>query len=223
MLLLSEYAASLDGWRDLFQGLGELYLHSFPELRKIPGANLLRVEIIAEEPGSYEAVIGFAFLAAASGIIGARADAAALWTFRKLVNWYRDAISGYVRTKSTTTDVEAIAAALESMTRDRGIPLESGEIPQDDRPLFDVSANQDIADVGFDEVPHQVNRARILAERLDHSLKNATAPLDHSCERVTVEPQGASPVLEIGPAERALNSRPADPSPTQQGLAVRAN
>jgi hypothetical protein len=50
-LLLPEYAASLDGWRDLFQLLGELYFHSFPELQKVRGANLLRIEVVAENWG----------------------------------------------------------------------------------------------------------------------------------------------------------------------------
>src|SRR5262245_50456263 len=44
-LLLSEYSASLHGWRDLAQFLGELYLHSFPELRRIRGTDLLRIEV----------------------------------------------------------------------------------------------------------------------------------------------------------------------------------
>src|SRR6185312_682174 len=137
VLLLPEYAASLEGWRDLFQVLGELYFRSFPELRKLRGSNLLRIEIVAERRGSFETVIGIIIGVAAQGILGNRADAAVVWTFRKLVEWYREVVSSYVRKKSETTDYTEIAAALERMTTERGIPLETGVVAVEEEPLFE--------------------------------------------------------------------------------------
>jgi hypothetical protein len=130
---LSEYAASLHGWRDLFQVLGELYLHSFPELRRVRGNDLLRIEVVAEKPGSYETVLTFVFGAIAGGILGNRADAGVVWSFKKLVEWYQRAIREYVRRKSQTTDVTAVSAALEQVAAEAGIPLDGGETTADTR------------------------------------------------------------------------------------------
>jgi hypothetical protein len=135
-LLLDEYAASLTGWRDLFQVLGELYLHSVPELKAVPGTDLLRIQIVAEETGSYEAMLAFIVGAAANSIIGNRADDALKWSFRKMLEWYQAAVSSHVRTKSRTTNIEEIVAALENMTRAQGVTLESEEIVSNDELLL---------------------------------------------------------------------------------------
>jgi hypothetical protein len=89
------------------------------------------VEIAGERRGSYETLLNFVLLAATAGIIANRVDATIVWTFKKLVEWYRDAISRYVREKTTTTDVAAIAAALREMTEGRGIPLDQEEFGEE--------------------------------------------------------------------------------------------
>jgi hypothetical protein len=208
-LLLDEYAASLDGWRDILQQLGQLYFHSFPELQRIRGSDLLRVEIAGERRGSYETVLNFVLLAMAAGIIGNRVDATIVWTFKKLVEWYRDAVSRYVREKMKTTDVVAIAAALREMTEGRGIPLDQEEFGEETQALFPEPAterDEQLAEPAT--APAQVDRAQALAEKLDSALKRATQPLDRSCERVKVLLSDGTSLLEIGQAERAVIAAP---------------
>jgi hypothetical protein len=222
-LLLSEYSASLHGWRDLMQVLGELYLHSFPELRRVRGNELLRIEVVAENKGSYETILAFAFGAVAGGILGNRADAAVVWSFAKLIEWYQRVIRGYVRAKSHTTDVTAIAAALESMAAEAGIPLQHADPGDDAPPLFEVPGSPDQA-TDEEERPSgtPANRARALAEIIDQALQKATQPLAHSCERVKVFEEHRAPLLEIGPAERAIIVEPLTlPPPRRDWRAAR--
>lgn len=216
VLLLPEYAASLDGWRDLFQLLGELYFHSSPELRRLRGSNLLRIEVVAERRGSYETVLAFVLGAAAGGIIGNRADAAVVWTFRKLVEWYREAVSTYVRKKSETTDYTEIAAALESMTTERGIPLNSNAVTSDEQPLFEDSDGGESTDDNAPPSDTSVDKATVLTERLDQALKQATQPLEHSCERVRIFLATTELLLEIGPAERGIILSPLTAPPPKR-------
>jgi hypothetical protein len=215
-LLLPEYAASLDGWRDLFQLLGELYFHSFPELRKVRGSNLLRIEVVAERRGSYETVLVFVLGVAAGGIIGNRADAAVVWSFRKLVEWYRQAVTTYVLKKSQTTDFTEIAAALESMTAEQGISLESEAVTSDEQPLFEDAKNEEVADEATPPKDTSVDKASVLTERLDQALKQATQPLEHSCERVKLFISSTEILLEIGPAERGIIASPLTAPPPKR-------
>ncbi|MEA2711479.1 MAG: hypothetical protein QOF78_4080 [Phycisphaerales bacterium] len=204
-LLLSEYAASLAGWRELMQVLGELYLHSYPELRKVRGTDLLRIEVVAEKPGSYETVLVFMFGAIAGGILGNRADAATLWTFSKLTAWYKRVIGGFVQVKSQTTDITVIAAALASMAVDAEVLLDTAQTSEVDTPLFDAPTTDEQNSEEEYAAPHQkVDKARALAEIIDQALQRATQPLVQSCHRITVAEAGKRPLLEIGPAERAV-------------------
>lgn len=221
-LLLSEYSASLSGWRDLLQVLGELYLHSYPELRRVRGSDLLRIEVVAEKSGSYETVLAFIFGAVANGILGNRADAATVWTFNKLVLWYRRAIRGYVRTKSSTTDVTAIAAALEQLSAQAGIPLDSSESTDETPPLFDTPTDPTSDDEDEPVRVAPVNKARALTEIIDQALQRATQPLANSCERVSLFTEHTAPLLEIGPAERAVIVEPLTlPPPKRDWRAAR--
>lgn len=206
-LLLDEYAVSLDGWREILQQMGQLYFHSFPELRRIRGSDLLRVEIVGERRGSYETLLVFVLGAAAGGIIGNRADAAVVWTFKKLAEWYRDVVSRYVREKTTTTDVAAIAAALREMTEGRGIPLDQEQFDEDTKPLFPEPAPEPDEQTTLPASP-QVDRAQALTEKLDSAMKRATQPLERSCERVKVLLPDRTTLFEIGPAERAVIAAP---------------
>lgn len=216
VLLLPEYAASLDGWRDLFQLLGELYFHSFPELRKLRGSNLLRVEVIAERRGSFETCLHFILGAAAGGIIGSRTDQVVGWTFRKLVEWYREAVSTYVRTKSRTTDYTEIAAALESMTAQRGIQLDSEAVIAEEQPLFETHDDQHAANEPAPTVDASVDRATVLTERMDQALKQATKPLEQSCERLKLLASTTEVLLEVGPAERGIIASPLTAPPPKR-------
>lgn len=219
-ILLEEYAASLEGWRDLFQLLGELYLHSFPELRKIRGSQLLRLEITAERSGSYETWLLIVLGAAAGGIIGNRADALAVWSFRKLVAWYRTAIASYVQTKNQTTDITAIADSLRQMMEEQGISLEQEEASEEPAPLLLPERQDDSSDEDFEVTPAPIDRAEALAERLDQSLKHATQPLEHSCERIKLVGEEKTPLLEIRCGRAGCDCLSADASTAKAGLAV---
>lgn len=220
-LILGDYAASLDGWRDLWEILGELYFRSFPELRRIPGASLLRVEIVAEKPGSFTAVVEFVLMAAASGIIGNRADAAAKWGFRGLIGWYRAAITKFVHAKTSTTNVESIADAIEEVSRENEIALGPDGHEAAETPMFVAEVNaeprdDEPEDEGLGEVGEGARKSRVMAERIDHSLRRATEPIGHSCERISIEISGEPPMLEMGPAERAVIAAPLTvPPPTR--------
>lgn len=201
-LVLDEYAASLEGWRALFQLLGEIYFHSFPELRRVRGARLLRIEIVAERRGSWETFLVISLL---TGIIGARADVTVMWAFSKLVEWYRLSITTFVRKKSETTDIDEIVAALREMAEKSGFVLDNdiGDEDPDQMVFYDEKPDED-------EIPgtHPIGRAQALAERVDHLLKQATSPLEHSCNSMTLLAADKSPVLKFGPAERAAIMAP---------------
>lgn len=201
-LFLDEYAQSLEGWEQLFRLLGQLYFHTVPELRKFRSRDLLRIEVVAEEPGSFSAVLTFTLLAIAGGIIGNRADRAAVLTFAKLVEWWRDFISHFVREKAKTTDVTAIVQALLRMTEERGITLDEESTSEGEEPqLFDP---EDVAT----HFAVRVNPSQAVTEKFDQLLKSATKPLDNSCLKLTIATSDQRPVLEIGPAERAVISAP---------------
>jgi hypothetical protein len=205
------------------QVLGELYLHSFPELRRVRGTDLLRIEVVAEKPGSYETVLTFFFGAVAGGIIGNRADAAVVWSFRELVKWYKRVIRGFVRTKSTTTDVTAIAAALEQMAAEAEIPLEYADQSEDAPPLFELpDTPQNQLDDEPVQRPPTVSKSRVLAELIDQALHRATEPLAQSCERVKLFSDEPIALVEIGPAERAIIIQPLSlPPPKREWRAAR--
>jgi hypothetical protein len=219
-LLLPEYAASLDGWRDLFQVLGELYFHSFPELGRIRGTSLLRIEVVAERRGSYVTILNFILVAAASGVIGPRANATVAWSFRKLAEWYRGAVSTYLRTKSQNTDFTAIAKALESMSAEAGIPLEPEVAESFQQPLFDESDSEELGQQSAPPDDASVDRASVLTERLDQALKRATQPLENSCERVKLLVARTEVLLEIGPAERSVIAAPLTAPPPKRDWIV---
>lgn len=205
-LILDDYAVSLEGWHALLELLAGLHFHSLSEFKKLRSADLLRIEITAERRGSWETVLVFTFLAAAGGIIGNRVDAGLVWSFRKLVSWYREAISEFVRKKAQTTDITEIAVALRAVASEKGILL-TDAIDEDMALLFAGSAD------GVSEDDDQrkllsVDRSQALAEKLDHLLKQATRPLDRSCDRVSLRSSTGSPLLEIGPADRAVIAAP---------------
>lgn len=208
ILLLNEYAASLEGWRGLFQLFGEIYLHQFPELRHVRGPRLLKIEIAAERSGSWETVLIFVFGAAAGGIIGNRTDAVAVWGFKKLMEWYKKAVSTYVRKKSETTDVTVLTNTIRDLLQTEGYEL-SGPVvleeEDEDTLLPGVLENEDEPNV---TATGRIDRTQALVERMDQLLKAATAPLDQSSERMSVVQGDGSSVLEIGPAERAVISEP---------------
>ncbi len=207
MLLLDEYAASLEGWRGLFQLLGELYLHQFPELRRVRGARLLKIEIVAERQGSWEAVLIFTLGAIAGGIIGGRADALAVWSFKKLVTCIQKVISAYVRKKSTTTDITELTSNLRELMQQEGYQFGEPPDPDQEEVIFLPAFAKEDDEVPIDPVG-RIDRAQALAERVDQLLKAATTPLEHSCERMSVVQADGSSVLEIGPAERAVITAP---------------
>ena len=145
------------------------------------------------------------------------ADAAVVWTFRKLIEWYREAVSTYVRKKSETTDYTEIAAALESMTNQRGIPLDTETVAVEEEPLFenpDERGNSRRIRCRPDAA--SVDKATVLAERLDQALKQATQPLEQSCERVRVLISKTEVLLEIGPAERGIIASPLTAPPPKR-------
>jgi hypothetical protein len=209
-LLLNEYAASLDGWQELLQILGEVYFHSFPELRQIRGNDLLRIEVTTERPGSYETVLLFIFGAVASGILGNRADAAIVWSFKKLLTWYKRAIGEYVRTKSQTTDITKLASALKSTAIEEGLSLETPfDPPPPDLVLFPPVPDTTLEpEEPSPSIVGHIERPRILAETMDKALVQATQPLENSCERLIVSETTRAVLLEFGAAERAVIKTP---------------
>jgi hypothetical protein len=208
VLLLPDYAESLDGWRDLFQVLGELYFHSFPELRKIKGTSLLRIEIVAERRGSFETVLEFMLTAAVGGIIGNRMDALTVWAFPKLVKLYQEIISEFVHIKSKTSNYLVIAADLKKLISSRYTPLDLEAIDPKHQSLFDTSEENEPSEETDQQSDKNVDKAVVLTERLDQSLKRATQPIDHSCERVKLIDSSNELLFEIGIAERAVIAAP---------------
>src|SRR5688572_6649984 len=72
-LLLDEYASSLAGWLQFFRLSGDLVLRSHPDLSHLRTDQLLRIEIRAERPGSYEAIFEFLLYEGAKGVVGGTA------------------------------------------------------------------------------------------------------------------------------------------------------
>ncbi|MFG0244070.1 MAG: hypothetical protein ACF8R9_14890 [Phycisphaerales bacterium JB054] len=205
-LLLDEYAASLEGWRGAFQLLGEVHFHSFPELRRFRGSRLIQIQVVAEEPGSWKTVVVFTLGAAAGGIIGNRADAALMWAFPKLVEWFGEAISVFVRSKLESTDVVALADVLREVLAARGYNLE--EEKQIDRDQLRLADEDGPLDGDVDDHSSAVRPVQLLVERLDSCLKHATAPLDRSCTALSITNPNGSSVVEIGQIEREVIAAP---------------
>ncbi|MDB5333718.1 MAG: hypothetical protein JWP03_4869, partial [Phycisphaerales bacterium] len=164
----------------------------------------------------------FAILAVASGIIGNRADRVAVWSYQRLMQWFRTAISGYVSKKNVTTNIEEIAADLELMMRENGIQLEPNDLPDEGIALFPTPPDDDAPEVPPPLGEQHPDKARVLAERIDHSLRRATEPMGRSCERIILQAEEELPMLEFGPPERAVIEAPLTlPAPKTDWRAAR--
>jgi hypothetical protein len=94
------------------------------------------------------------------------------------------------------------------MTTERGIPLDSDAVASDEKPLFDDADDEEVSQESAVPRDTSVDTATVLTERIDQGLKQATQPLEHSCERVKLFLAGTELVLEIGPAERDIIASP---------------
>jgi len=200
-LLLDEYAESLSGWRGLLQLLGEIHLSAEPHLKRLRGEALLRIEVVGERRGSWEAIIGVALGAMATGIIGNRADAAATWAFKRFLRMLRAVIIAYLRQKRESTGIRELANTLRDVLDELGVSLSQDVSLTDDQQRLFPARDDDIEEIELRLAA--VDRMLVLADRLDQLLKAATAALDQSCERLTVI-AGKIELLEIAPDDRAV-------------------
>lgn len=161
---------------------------------------------MAERRGSYEVEIAFLLGAAFSGIIGNRADAAVVWSFRKLLRWYHDLAKTYVSVKRQTTDIEAVARALEQLASGHDVSLWHAPRPVEDADQLRLVPAPDDDDDEARVEP--VNPSRMFAERIDGSLKAATAPLERSCDKISVLAQARKPLIELGIRDRQVIAEP---------------
>ena len=211
-LSLVEYTESLMGWRRFFQVAGELYLRSKSDkLKRLSGAELLEIRIVAERPGSYEVIIAFILGQAIGGMIGGRADAALVAICRHLMGWYRRIIKQHIQTKTQTTNVEEIVKALERLCGENGVELESSvDVSKDQFGASYPVISKTMTEEEGDDAPEndRVSKARVLVETVDEALKSATCPLDSSCNKISVIPEGEQPLGVFGQHEREVLQKP---------------
>jgi len=200
-LELEEYASSLNGWQSFFELTGDLYLQSFPELQGLDRKARLSITVNAERRGSWETVFEFVLLAAAAGVIGNRVDATAVWSFHRLMRWYRLLISRHMTVRKTTSNIEELAAALEQLATQENISLElpKSESVQDDQMVL---PRVYVEDDGAVEEEVVENRARALAEKIDHALISGTRPLVFSCTQISLVPLDDQPLFQMSRSDR---------------------
>lgn len=202
-LTLDCYVESITGWRDFLVIATEIYLRSDPDLRHARRHELFEFRIDADRPGTYEVILSFILGAVAGGIIGNRADAAFVYSCRRLWDWYKKLATAHLTAKRTTTNVDEIVAALETMTRRENIELQAfaaeearGEDDEDDW------------DGGLVESDPQ-SRARKLVDKLDSSLRRAASPIGLDCDSVKVFNVARSvQVASFGAVEKYILEKP---------------
>jgi hypothetical protein len=211
-LQLREYSASLAGWEDFFRLASELYLRSQADMSRVPSSQLVQIQIRAEKGGSYVTGLEFVFLIAATEWIKKGSTAAYERLTPLMLNWFRSLVTTHVATKTATTNVEEIAAALTSMAQAAEIDLSAGVA--DTSPPTALNALSDAEYTGqidtdqIDDVAVPASRPRQLAEKIDLQLKAATEPLEGSCTKITVTDATGTTLITLGPKDRAVISEP---------------
>jgi hypothetical protein len=193
MLSLSSYKTSLTGWEEFFRIAAGLLQKSAGDVRNVPLNRAIRIDVEAERKGSYEVVIWIG-LAIAGGIVGNRADAATVWTYRKLRAWFKRLIVGHVSAKRTTTNVDEIVAALEAIAQSQNVMLVPDEEPREEDGGLLVPEEPEVTD--------PAGSKRALVERIDTALKSATQPLDEECKKIELFDEQGSGVASLGANER---------------------
>jgi hypothetical protein len=178
---LQKYALTLQGWNDYFKLAGSIYQNALANSNGQPESTNLRLEINAEEKGSFETHLEFFLTAIAAGIIGNRADGALVWTFRKLLLWCKALLTAYKSAKLRTTNVEEIVAALEDLASREKIPLR----PKTRAELVDI-LHEMVEDADSDDIDNEFAARRLLVEKIDLSLRNATLLLGSNCHFINL-------------------------------------
>lgn len=191
----SEYASSIDGWRQLAQFSLDACRRSFDSLTDAPAGEQIQVTIEAEKRGSFLCVLCVRFLEHAQGTTG-YSDSGA--TRAKAIARMPGLLFGLVRAhldvRRSTTDIVEIAESLRVFVSENNLAFSRPEPT-----LFQIQAFDN-----FDIVAPITDPLRALAERIDTLIRLATRPLDASCSVLSVEDADRSSTLRIDENDREL-------------------
>lgn len=198
---VDQYIASLAGWQQFFQTAGDLYVRGLvPDLEHDAQAFEIRIE--GQRQGSLETLLIFVLGAAVGGVISNRADAAVVWTCRRLWAWYGKVYDNHLRTKRSTTNIDEIAANLERLMEEEGLAVPTFEPPA--APAIDDASPNAAGSTEPGEPSPATPPLRAAVETIDQSLETATAPLDEVCETIQLVPEQGHILVAITRRERRI-------------------
>jgi hypothetical protein len=187
-LPLNQYWLTLRGWNDFFDLASRIYARSAKNAEGAPIEASLEIRIVAERRGSFEVILGFIL----TGIIGNRADAAVVWTYKALSKWIRQLFNKYRDAKRRSTDVQQLVEALEVLTRDAHLSL----LPIAEDLVANQTELDEISD-DLDLLTNAFSAERLLLERLDTSVRDATTLLGSECELIELIQDDGKTLLKI--------------------------
>jgi hypothetical protein len=191
-LPLDQYWQSLQGWSEFFEIASAIYRRSATTNQGEPVLATMQIRIIAERRGSYDVVLGFVLSQVLQGVIGNRSDALFVWTFKALMKWTKVLFSRYLAAKRNSTDVQKLVESLEKLTQEMKLSLLpiAEELAAQDEALKRLSDELEILSNAF-------SAERLLIERMDTAIKNATVLLGEECDEIALLDEEGKSLLKL--------------------------
>ena len=219
VLRLEDYAASLNGLKDLINSIVALVLRNNPHTQRLRPDQIIRMEVRSERPGSWEITIDILTRVAGAAIydilkVGGRR------ALPQLIKLFRGVIRQHVTIKKDTLDVDAIADALDNLARQHHLQLDppAPEPDADQLEFFPLQKEEEAEEEDSDDSTLQptLSKRRAFVEHIDHAMKELAAPIGSSCTQLKIVSSSLGEIVTLTTHDKLVIDEPLTLLPTQR-------